>query len=464
MDPTTQDLLTIVPAGVAVALATALVIWGLIRSSMARLLPPAMLLVAFCLEIYFIRQPGIQIGLQIYPNDVVSLFVLFATLASFVKRPMPVHAMPFLLWLAFGISIMTSLAVGIQAFGRFAGTEARPFFYLWVSGLYFCTTEFTEAELRRIARWCLWTAYVLIGIAAYYWVAVEVGLIDRKGLLDADDDTYVFRPVPAHAALFIGMVGLLQTMAWLRGTGTRLSGLHAALLLAFVVIIQHRSAWVATSIALSLILVYERRHLPRRFALVLAFGLSLAFVLAIAGAAGALDDLTRRLIESARSMSDTSGTFSARVDGWIRLMEAWWSAPITTQLFGYPFGTGYTRQYRGVIIEWAPHNFYVDLLLRVGIVGAIFFLIPTAMAAAYGLRARCSTEFEYLFKRGLGIMLFSVMIYTIVYPTNYILTGATGLLLAELIRHGQRRDRGAVSAAPTRNDVVARPMNWRTDR
>jgi hypothetical protein len=466
MDPT-QDLLILAASAAGVVVVTALAVWFVIKSTAVKLAPVALILAGFCLEIFLVKpQFYLQIGLQIYPNDVISLFVLLAAIGGFVYRPVPVHASPFLLWLAFGVTIFVSLADGIQAYGRAAGNEARPFFYLWVAGLYCCTVDFSEAELRRISRWCVWTAYALIGIAAYYWVAVEIGFVDRRGFLDADDDKYVFRPVAAHAALFVGMVGLVQTMAWLRGSGTRMTSLHAAILLAFTVIIQHRSVWIAVGLGLLVTFLLERRHLPRRFALLLAFTLVLTFALAVAGTTGALDDLVRRLVESARTMGDDVGTFSARVDGWVRLMSDWWSASASTQLFGYPFGTGYVRQYRGITIDWAPHNFYVDLLLRVGIVGAVFWLVSTLMAIAYGLRGECASEFEYLLRRGLGVTLLASMAYCIAYPSNSYLCAATGIALAGLIRQQrQQRIPGATTARPpSPSDLVGSSVKWRTDR
>lgn len=464
MDATTQDLLMTVAGALAIMLLTATAVWLLSKTAAAKVAPVGLLLAGFCLEIFLTKQPYLQIGLQIYPNDVISIVALLATVVGFAYRPLPVYNSAFLLWLAFGVTIIASFIVGLNTYGRNAGAEVRPFFYLWVAGLYCTAADFNEADLRRIGRWCVWTAYALIGIAAYYWIAVETGFVDRKGLFDADDETYVFRPVGAHAALVLALVGLVQTMAWLRGSGTRFSGMHAALFLAFVVLIQHRSVWVATVVGLLAIFVLERRHLPRRFALLLAFTLSLTLGLAVAGASGALDDLARRLVESIRSMDDNVGTFSGRVDGWVRLLENWWQASTATQLFGFPFGHGYTRQYRGVVVEWAPHNYYIDLLLRVGIVGAAFFLIPTAMAIAHGFRAKCTTEFEYLLTRGLGVALLAAMVYCIAYPSNYLLSAATGVALAHLIRHQQTRGSRSSALKPVRSPVTGQIIGWRGER
>lgn len=462
MDSSSSDLLIVAAVAAAAALATALAVWLLIKSTAARLAPVGLLLIGFCLEVYFFKQPYFQVGLQIYPNDLISVFVLLAAIVGFAYRPLPINDSPFLLWLAFGACITASFLLGLNEFGRYAGTEVRPFFYMFAAGLYCTAAAFTEEELARMGRWCVWTSYVLMAIALYFWVAVEVGFVNRQAYFEEAENT-VFRPVGAHAVLFVASVGLVQTMLWLRGTGTRLAGLHAALFIAFTVILQHRSVWVAAAIGLVMVLVLERRHLPRRFALLLGFTLALGLGIAAAGATGALDDLARRLLESTLSMDDTGGTFYARVDGWIRLWENWVAAPLYSLLFGFPFGAGYTRLYNGVVIEFAPHNFYLDLLLRVGIVGLLFFLLATTIATVHGLVAKPTSEVDYILTRGLGISVLVALIYCWAYPSNYTVAAATGVLLAHLIRSRHTQAKRTQALTPVRSPITGQVIGWRVE-
>ncbi len=58
-------------------------------------------------------------------------------------------------------------------------------------------------------------------------------------------------------------------------------------------------------------------------------------------------------------------------------------------LFGEPMGSGYGRfEGEGRWVEYAPHNWYVTLLLRVGVAGLAVFvvLIVGAFAGALGRR------------------------------------------------------------------------------
>lgn len=446
-------------AALAVIAAVALTVWLFIRSTARKALPVAWLLIGFCLEAIFVKQPYIQLGLQIYPNDVISLYVLLSMLAGFFYRPVPVHNSPFLLWLGLGVTIIMSFAVGLVEYGRYAGTEMRPFFYTWVAGMYCCTADLDESDLKRIGRWCIWTCYAVIAIAMYHLIRVELGLADRILDFGLEPDA-VFRPVGSHYAFFISAVVMVLTMAWLRGTGTKRTGWHAAILLAFVVVLQHRSVWIATVVGLLCVAAVESRHLPRRFPLLLGFVLVVTLGVSIAASLGYLDELGRRLMQSTVSMTDSGGTFAARVDGWVRLVESWVEGGTRVLMFGFPFGHGYTRMYKGQLIEFAPHNYYLDLALRVGLVGLVLFLVPTVIAIVHAFRTKVASEFEYLLARGMAVALLASLVYYIVYPSYYLPGAATGVMLAHIIqqrRQAELRKRPGAANAASRLAASAPP-------
>ena len=449
-----MELSTIINSGIVAAGAVVIVgvvsigVWLFINSAARKTVPIALLLVGFCLESIFVKQPYVQFGLQIYPNDVISLFVLLSTVAGFFYRPLPVHETPFLLWLSFGATMILSFIVGLSEYGRYAGTEVRPFFYLWIAGLYCCAAEFNESEVRRIGGWCVWAAYAFIGISIYFWIGVELGLVNRKELF-GDSEGTVFRPVGSHAAFFVATVAMIQIMAWLRGTGTRHSGLHAAVLIVFVTVLQHRSVWIAAVVGLLCVMLLERRHLLKRFPFLLGFVVVITLSATIAAWLGYLDELGRTLVQSTLSMGDPQGTFAARVDGWVRLVDSWTAASTQTLLLGFPFGHGYTRMYKDQLIEFGPHNFYLDLVLRVGIVGAILFMLVTLIAIVRSLRAKHESEFEYLLTRGLAVGLIASLVYYIAYPSYYIVGAATGIALAHIMRQQRLAGQARLIPKPT---------------
>ncbi|MEU5547919.1 hypothetical protein AB0G85_37375 [Streptomyces sioyaensis] len=56
-----------------------------------------------------------------------------------------------------------------------------------------------------------------------------------------------------------------------------------------------------------------------------------------------------------------------RADGWLELLPQL-RTPLDW-LIGLPFGTGYKRVMDGILVSLSPHNYFVQLLLRLGLIG-----------------------------------------------------------------------------------------------
>lgn len=430
-------------AGFVVALG---LIWFFIASTDRRTLCVGYVLLAFLFEVFIHKQPYFQLGLQIYPNDLLSLLLLACMVMGTFTRPLPLKEGALLIWLALGACILTSFAIGLGRYGTAAGTEVREYFYYWAVGLFCCTADFDEPALRRIGRWALWTAYGLIGIALYRWIGVAVGLVPAS-LLREVGVTSDFRALPSHAALYLSVAALVATMAWLRGTGGARSGLHAFIFTAFVLILQHRSVWIAHLVGLLYLAFQERDALPRRFPWILAFLLIGGISVGIAAIFGYLDPLFEALWASTISVIDSQSSVTDRVFGWESLVADWASSSIGTLLLGFPYGHGWRRVIDGRVIEFSPHNFYVDMLLRVGLVGVAILLWANVMATVHSLRAKVTSEVEYLLLRGMGVILVVAFVYYVPYTGHYVLGAVTGLALAQIIRLRRRAAASADRAA-----------------
>ncbi len=420
----------------ALLLAVGLV-WFFVVSSDRRTLCVAYVLLAFLFEVFMHKQPYVTVGLQIYLNDVVSIVALVSMVLGWAARPAPIGRGVFMLWVALGGVMLVSLGIGLIQFGKAAGTEVRDYFYYWAIGLYCCTAGLDDTQIRRIARWCVWGAYGLIGIALYRWVGVALGFVPESLLKDVGV-TSSFRALPASAAFYLCAAALIQTLAWLRGTGGRLSGLHAMVFTVFVIVLQHRSVWLAYLAAALYLLVSERRCLPRRFPLLLGASLVGGMALSVAAMLGALDGLFDTLQASATLDTGMHSSVTDRVFGWGTLVEDWADSSIGTLLLGYPFGHGWRRVVDGRVLDFSPHNFYVDLLLRVGVVGLALMLMATLMAMVHSLRAKAESEHDYLLLRGMGLVLLASLVYYVPYSGNYLHGAVTGLALAQIIRRHQR--------------------------
>jgi hypothetical protein len=414
------------------AIALALV-WFMLVSGSRHILCSAYILIAFLFEIWMVKQPYVEVGLQLYPNDVMSLVVLASIVISSFSRPLPVNAAPTMVWLAFGAVMVGSLLQGLVYYGKAAGTEVRDYFYFWAVGLYFLVTPWTREDLTRVARWYHWGGYALIGIALYRWIGLAVGFVPESLLLEVGV-TSVFRALPSHAAFYLAMAGLFHLLAWLRDAGTRWSAVHATVFLGLSVILQHRSVWIATAVAMLAVIVMERRKLGRRLPVLLALGGVGLTAVGIAAALGWLDEFADAMVKSVVSVLDSRSSVTDRVFGWGSLVEDWAGSSIGTLLLGFPYGHGWRRVIDGRVIEFSPHNFYVDLLLRVGFIGVTLMLVATLMAMVHNFSRSAANEGEYLVRRGLAVVLLANLVFYVPYSGTYMHGAITGLALGLMLR------------------------------
>src|SRR5690606_38911842 len=80
--------------------------------------------------------------------------------------------------------------------------------------------------------------------------------------------------------------------------------------------------------------------------------------------------------------AENTGTYSARQMSWDALINQLMnSGDLTSILFGAPMGSGYGR-FEGVgrWVEFAPHNWYVTVLLRTGVVGLVILAMFIGLA------------------------------------------------------------------------------------
>jgi O-antigen ligase len=87
--------------------------------------------------------------------------------------------------------------------------------------------------------------------------------------------------------------------------------------------------------------------------------------------------LTLLVPKALKAFSDSltnEGTLGARQEGWGTLLQQVLQNPFTL-LTGAPFGTGFSRVEGGQLVSQNPHNWYLFLLLRAGILGLLAFIL-----------------------------------------------------------------------------------------
>jgi hypothetical protein len=455
------------PVGRALVVMTALGVLGLVflgvlwlmrrGQSNRKTLGIGLLLVAFLFEMVLIEPPALEVGIQIYVNDVIVALMLGVLFMAFVFKRLPIRGLPTVLWLGLGLVMLVSFIDGVQVYGKTAGVDVRPNVYFWVAGLYCCLVDFDERDYRQMARWCVWTAYALIGIAAYRWIGYLAGFVQLNEIAEVGAGNE-FRALPSGAAFFVGAVGLVEFMAWMRGSGTRASGLHAFIFAAVVLVLQHRSVWLSSGVSYVFVLFQQSKHLPRRLPWLIGFSTLAAACVGLALYFGVLDRLIDSLWESTISVGDPKSTTTDRVGGWEALISDWLESTWGTIAFGYPYGTSYRRVVDRIVVEYSPHNFYVQWLLRVGVVGTGLFVLATLAGMLHSLYAWVDEEADYLLLRGTGLVLLASLVYYVPYQGFYLHGAVTGVALAQLVRYRQLRKAQAWDRARTVARVPTAPV------
>ncbi|MDQ0844825.1 O-antigen ligase [Streptomyces sp. V1I6] len=299
-------------------------------------------------------------GIGLLPSDVIALGLLASALVraardrEALRGGAPLTALLVLLLLT-GFSLLRgTLLYGLQT----SGNDARAaFLQVCCVLLYVSTVPDPAKALRAVFRCWLVGAVVLCALAAAQWR--DVGLGSTTDIVFVDGVRSDSRPLGSPEGLFIAQAAVMLLC------GTCATGRARWLVWPFlctIVLLQHRSAWLAAAVMLTGLLLSHRAGSRSRL---------LAVTGAVALASGGLLALALGLGEGVWESLTASGTDDRtllwRYSGWLELLSHL-RGPLDW-LLGLPFGSGYTRLMKGVLVTLSPHNFYVHLLLRVGLVG-----------------------------------------------------------------------------------------------
>jgi hypothetical protein len=170
---------------------------------------------------------------------------------------------------------------------------------------------------------------------------------------------------------------------WLWRSQHRADLLVSALcFLSVVIIVQQRTVWgVGIAAAIALFLVSRARTRVRMF----VFGFIAAWTFGFLVASNMAPNLLNELGVAA---SD-SGTYEGRVTSWGNLIAQSVSNGTGNVAFGAPMGNGFGRfEGAGRWVTFAPHNWYLTIYLRVGVIGLSFLLLFLAIGMSSVLRGR----------------------------------------------------------------------------
>lgn len=443
-------LFSALPFAIAFLLAVGLsfFIWALYSHPM---LAVSSILLLFLWETAEVRLFGLNLGLTIYPQDLLFACLGLASGLRLLQRPIRQRA-PKSLWLLAAI-MAVSFAVGLVQNGSSAGVEFRSDFYFVAGTFYFLGFEWNEKDLSRlIHRWMLLATGILL-IVAYRWVADAFGLDWFEPLWrNADSTGVAFRVIDSSQAFVLGeaLLFLLFAMALGRFALTEWRFLVPSLTVC-IIVLQHRSVWGAAF--LPAVLVFTVTGGGQRLAGVLsALFFASVLILFPLAATGKLDNVLSSVTDSAvRATSTTDGTFVSRVQGWNGLLKQWMYSGPRQYAIGSPYGSGFARyeseqsQHK---VVYAPHNYFVQTLLRTGLMGLASLLAVYVHAIRGLLRLRQNSP-DSLFPAAAVGLLAAHLLYYIPYSPQYIQSIVLGVSLSLAYRgwHLCGHDTGVISSA-----------------
>jgi O-antigen ligase len=334
----------------------------------ALLLGSAVVQAVFVSQVPSLYLPG---GTRVQLTDVCAGLVLGAALARLLRAR---RLGPYQRWLlVLGAVLLISLARGVLAFGMQTSVDDfRQYIFYAAGALYLSTFAPSPPRLDRIGGLWLAMAVPLMALVCLRWLAVFAG-VDLGVPHERFGADRAIRVIDGPYTFFLAHAFVLTLPAWLwrdqRSARLRRLGLP---LLLFVMLLDRRTVWLALIVGAGVLLLRERR-LGRRMVLLVAAG-AVVTAVAFAVLAGAFSGGGAEPV--ARSASST-GTIAWRVQGWSELFSAWARNP-ADWVVGQPFGSGFAREVEGSEVFSHPHNFFLETLLRTGLVGLAALVALTA--------------------------------------------------------------------------------------
>ena len=383
--------------------------------------------------IAFGSQQAMLGSLHLDPSDVVSLILLSAGLLRF-SRALGSPGLFRILGLGFIAVFAFSLIRGILLFGVIpVSNEGRSYVGELLSLLYFTSIPTDTVTIRKFVKAYLIFGSILVGIAVLHYLGLNIGASYEAFAIDSAE-VAKDRALPAAAAFSIALC-FIFSIGWItHRQSRRLFALLPAVFVGMVVLLQHRTVWVVLLVCVALLPFIDRAMTRRLIPVgILAGIISLCLVLWVYGtsstASNQFEDSTTNL-----------GTWGWRVDTWDSLLSDDDQTFISV-LAGKSMGTPvlhYDPVLRGY--NAAPvHSEYVNLYLRVGIIGLGLFLV-FLIRPVFLLFSQRFRRSELLFPSSStwGLATIAIIVYGVTYNFNSnaipLIGVATALLLSR--EHG----------------------------
>lgn len=330
------------------------------------------LFVGFFLNIYeWIAGTTIRIsllGIQLGISDILCLY-LIVCIMIFVKKERLIPGIKWIWYTVFAIFLIAIIR-GLMA-NPFNSVmeDIRRFVWAFVvpiacmGRLPFSFDD--ERTVKKIDKFCN-IVMVFCFVCWFIDIVLNIHLVSAQS--DAETTMRVLRP---EQALTMALLTIKAVYDDLSGKENRLS-YRTILMIITVVLLQHRSAWVALAVGLAYLVLIskmggvslKRLFKSKKFIAQLFCGVA---VLCMVFFALRNTSLMHQLQVGLEGLKGDDGTT-------LNYREQLWAAHFATLskvqwIIGKPFGSGYYITLSSYSREITPHNAYVQTILRCGIVG-----------------------------------------------------------------------------------------------
>ncbi|HKW67405.1 MAG TPA: O-antigen ligase family protein [Terriglobales bacterium] len=380
----------------------------------------ALVLVALLLDTLFMEAtPGIDIGVWVYPKDVIFCLLLCAATIRLLPWRWQLRRAR---WIGVLLLLMFLLAFlrGLPEYSlKAVGNETRGYFPFLVALLYFSSFKYDRRRQSRLIT--IWLAGgVALGIVTVFrWIAANLGL-SIANQWETVVGAGSMRVIHCAHGFYLATAFFFSLYQYYTNSGPTWQRRLFLVVGPTLVLLQHRTVWVAVILGMLWLCVRDARF-RTRFTIGVAASLVVGALLTLL-LFGSQGETTQRSLQ--RSASDT-GTFAWRVEGWKALLAD--KAPPETLLIGQPFGAGFDRHIEGGTTSVSAHNFYLETLIQFGIPG-VLLLFGLYVWSIGRLRREPRTPLYPDFRLWQAFLVMHLS-YSVTYSVNY----DQALLLAVVI-------------------------------
>ena len=408
-----------------------------IAALLAGMSPIIGLMMSLIPDIVIVQSPSIIVGgYNIYILDLVSVCLLIVSTGRyFTNGSSYLKGSPsWRLLLLFSLVALVSFLRGAPIFGKTAVVYFRTDFYTISAIFYFSSFKYDRKELKRLfaALLCVVSTMAVIGLAKLlHLFTIPAALQTSVSEIQFTDIQRIFNSEQA----MILEVSFLTLLVMLTMKRMRRSPLLMGILVFFfflIVVTAVRSVWLATAVGMLTFLLAFRRN---RFVSVVRILAGASFILFLAWAAGyqsTLRHVSELVYEGASDpFVNSTSTLAWRVQGWLATFD---HLSLERYLIGNPYGTPKWRYVFGQNIDYSLHNYFLQLLFSVGILG----LAPFALLQWRLIQDLCkqvNTAGEPWFSAlllSLLVALVSCLVYFLAYDGTYIYAVVVGIAISIL--------------------------------